>query len=333
VSGAPLGEFDLIARCFAPIAAPEALGLLDDAMSFAPLSGEDIVITKDLIVEGVHFFPDDPPASIAAKALNVNLSDLAAKGARPLGFLLGFGRPKGKSTAWLDAFASGLKQASEAGQCPLFGGDTVSAPALTLSVTAIGAVPAGGMLRRQGGNVGDAILVSGTIGDAALGLRLRLEPEADWARALPGAHRAHLLDRYLHPQPRLALAPSLRACASAAMDVSDGLVGDCDKLASRLGRVMDAGDVPLSEAANAAIRHNPALFDIALTGGDDYEVLAAVPPDRVQDFIARAGEAGIAVHRIGWLAREGAGAIWRMEDGSVRSFARRSFVHGEGGSP
>jgi thiamine-monophosphate kinase len=333
VSGEALGEFDLIARFFAPLAAPEALGLLDDAMSFSPPLGEDIVVTKDLIVEGVHFFPDDPPESIARKALDVNLSDLAAKGARPLGFLLGFGRAKGQSTAWLERFAAGLKQASEAGGCPLFGGDTVSAPVLTLSVTAIGAVPQGGMRHRQGGREGDAIIVSGTIGDAALGLQLRLTPDADWARALAPEHRAFLLDRYLHPQPRLGLRNALLNYATGAMDVSDGLVGDCDKLAMRFGREMEIASVPLSPAARAAIRLNPVLLDIALTGGDDYEVIATVYPESVADFIARAGEAGIAISRIGRLTREGGGMRWRMEDGSVRPFARRSFVHVQGGGP
>lgn len=323
----PLSEFDLIARYFAPLAGPGGLGLTDDAACITPPPNHDLVITKDMLIAGVHFFPDDPPRAIAQKALRVNLSDLAAKGARPLGFLLGLGLPKATPEAFIAAFAAGLAEDAREFACPLLGGDTVSAPALTLSVTAFGAVPQGRMLKRQGGMPGDALYVTGTIGDAALGLQLRLNPEAAWAKALPEPHHEALLARYLMPQPRLALAPVLIRHASAAMDISDGLVGDCDKLAAHLGRSMEIAAVPLSEAVRAAIALDPALRDIALTGGDDYELLIAVPPAATTPFEREAAQAGIGFKKIGVLTAKTGKNLWREADGAVHAFASRSYTH------
>lgn len=324
---APLSEFDLIARLFAPMAGAGGLGLLDDAALLKPAPGMDLVLTKDALVEGVHFFADDPPEAIARKALRVNLSDLAAKGARPVGFLLALGRGARQDDAWLAGFAAGLAADSRDFAAPLLGGDTVRAAGAFFSVTAIGAVPEGRMVRRQGGAPGDLLYVSGTIGDAALGLRLRLEPAANWALALAPEHRDFLLDRYLHPRPRMALAPVLLAHASAAMDISDGLVGDCDKLAAHLGRRIAVEAVPLSPAARAAIAGEPHLLDIALTGGDDYEILAAVPPAKATAFEAEALRSGVGVVKIGVLSSADSGAEWRMGNGSSRDFADRSYRH------
>lgn len=322
-----LSEFELIARYFAPMAGEGALGLLDDAAILAPRKGFDLVITKDAIVEGVHFFPHDPPASIARKALRVNLSDLAAKGATPRGFLLALGRGKRQDTAFFEAFAPALAEDSRAFGCALLGGDTVKTEQAFFSITAFGEVPSGQMVRRQGGTAGDALYVTGTIGDAALGLRLRLEPDSAWALALNPEHRAVLLDRYLHAQPRLALAPALLAHASAAMDISDGLVGDCDKLAAGLGRTLSIAQVPLSEAARAAIALEPSLLELALTGGDDYEILAAVPPAKEPRFVKEALRAGVSVARIGQLDGVGMETRWLDPDGRPRAFARRSYTH------
>ncbi|MDF9864594.1 thiamine monophosphate kinase [Methylorubrum pseudosasae] len=201
------GEEALIARYFAPLSGPGAEGLRDDAASLTPTPGHDLVVTADAIVAGVHYFPDDPPGSISSKVLGVNLSDLAAKGATPRGFLLTLALPDDWTEAWLAGFAEGLGEASRAHGCPLLGGDTVRSggPAL-IGVTAFGEVPAGAILRRQAARAGDRLCVSGTIGDAALGLALRLAPDP----ALAPVHRDALLDRYLHPRPRLALAPVLR---------------------------------------------------------------------------------------------------------------------------
>lgn len=321
------GEFELIAEFFAPLAGEGAFGLLDDAACLAVPPGESLVITKDMLVEGVHFFADDSPRSIARKALGVNLSDLAAKGARPLGFVLGFGRTAHQTRDWCRDFAQGLGMMAREAVCPLLGGDTVNAPRLTLSVTAFGLVPAGSMVPRQGGKPGDIVYVSGTIGDAALGLKLRREPESSWARALDEAQRAHLMDRYLLPRPRLALASLLRAHASAAMDVSDGLVGDCDKLASSLGGRFEIARVPLSDAVKNAHAAEPSLLGTALTGGDDYEILCAVPPDRACDFVAEARAAGVDVTKIGVLGEAGASKLWLDAFGQEHAFAQRSYTH------
>lgn len=323
----PLSEFDLIAKLFAPMAGEGGLGLLDDAALLKPAPGMDLVLTKDALVEGVHFFAGDAPASIARKALRVNLSDLAAKGARPIGFLFALGRGQRQDDAWLTDFAGGLAADSRDYAVPLLGGDTVRTAQAFFSVTAVGEVPEGRMVRRQGGAPGDVLYVSGTIGDAALGLKLRLEPEAAWARRLAPAHRAFLLDRYLHPRPRLALAPGLLAHASAAMDISDGLVGDCDKLAARLGRRGEIAAVPLSPAARAAVALEPALLDLALTGGDDYEILAAIPPEAAAAFETEALQSGVPVVKIGVLSFADSGAEWRMGNGSSRDFANRSYRH------
>lgn len=324
---APLSEFDLIARYFAPMAGESALGLLDDAAYLTPSEGCDLVLTKDALVEGVHFFPDDPPASIAAKALRVNLSDLAAKGARPCGFLLALGRGPRQDDAWLEEFARILGMNAKAFGIPLLGGDTVKTGQAFFSITAIGEVPKGRMVRRQGGNPGDILFVSGTIGAAALGLQLRLKPQAKWARALDEKHRAHLLDRYLHPQPRVNLAPLLLEYASAAMDISDGLVGDAEKLAQGLGREIRIADIPLSVAVWAAVAAEPALLDTALTGGDDYEIIAAVPPEKADEFSEKALLSGIPVAKIGQLHPAGSGQRWIAADGTARHFKHRSYRH------
>jgi len=324
------GEFELIARHFAPLAAEGGLGLLDDAAALAPPPGHDLVLTCDALVAGVHFFADDPPGAIARKALRVNLSDLAAKGAAPLGFLLTLGLPPALDEPFVAAFAEALGQDGADFGCPLYGGDTVKAPGgLFLSITIFGAVPQGRMVRRMAGEPGDVIYVSGTIGDAALGLQARLNPEAAWLRAIAPAHRAHLLDRYLHPQPRTALAPAVLAHARAAMDVSDGLIGDCAKLGAgaRLGRLCRVADVPLSEAARAALEFAPALRETVLTGGDDYEILAAVPVEAAPAFEAAAAEAGVPVTTIGELGVAGAPHRWIDESGRDVTFARQSFTH------
>src|SRR5271165_737136 len=211
-------EDELIARFFAPYAGPAALGLRDDAALLSPPPGCDLVLTTDALVAGVHFFADDPPQSIARKALRVNLSDLAAKGARPLGFLLSLALPPDWTEPWLNAFAAGLASDAKTYDCPLAGGDTVATPGpLTLSITAYGAVPAGRMALRSGVKAGDRLYVTGTIGDAAIGLGIR----AGKGPGLPQAEREYLLGRYLTPQPRVALAKAMSVYAHGGIDVSD----------------------------------------------------------------------------------------------------------------
>ncbi|MEF3366980.1 thiamine-phosphate kinase [Methylocystis sp. 9N] len=274
-------EDEIIARVFAPIAGVGALGLKDDAALLDPVK-EPLVLTTDMVVAGVHFFADDPPALIAKKALRVNLSDLAAKGAEPIGFLLSLALPDDWTNSWLEAFAAGLAEDARAFRAPLIGGDTTATPGpLTISITALGR--ASRFVPRDGARAGDAIYVTGTIGDAALGLAVRRDQAL--AQRLSPEARDDLIRRYLLPKPRLDLAPWLRANAGAAMDISDGLAGDLAKLAraSRTSAIVDLPSVPLSEAARAAIALDAALFETAITGGDDYEILftaapAAVPP-------------------------------------------------------
>jgi thiamine-monophosphate kinase len=304
-------EDELIARFFAPLAGSAGLGLADDAACLTPPAGQALVLTTDMLVEGVHFFADDPPEAIAKKALRVNLSDLAAKGAEPLGFLLSLALPQAWTEAWLARFAAGLGEDAKAYGCPLLGGDTVkSAGALTLSITALGTVPEGGFVPRPGVAAGDLIYVTGTIGDAALGLKIhRAEAcDQDWIAALDAAAKAHLQARYLLPQPRLGLRDAVRHYAHAGMDVSDGLAGDLAKMLRLTGLTAEiaVGDVPLSEAAGLAVAKQPALIVPILSGGDDYEILCALAPAKAADFEAAAKAAGVAVTPIG-RARRGLG--------------------------
>jgi thiamine-monophosphate kinase len=323
------GEFELIARHFAPMAGAGALGLLDDAGLLRPARGYEIVVTVDALVAGVHFFPDDPPASIACKALAVNLSDLAAKGAKPEGFVLALALPKGWDEAWLTGFASGLAAIAAESGCPLIGGDTVSTSGpLTLSITAFGSVPAGRMVLRSGAKPGDLVLVSGSIGDGALGLKVHGPDSPAWVSRMSEADRGFLADRYLHPQPRLALAVALQEHATAAMDVSDGLVGDLAKLlkASGVGADIDLDAIPLSAAARAAIMADPALAELAWTGGDDYEILCTASQGEYPALVAAAEAAGLALTRIGHVT-DAAGVATFREGGRPRSFAQGSFAH------
>ncbi len=321
------GEDDFIARHFAPFAGPGALGLRDDAALIAPPPGAEIVLTADAVVAGVHFLPDDPPADIARKALRVNLSDLAAKGATPLGFLLTLALPRDFDDADVAEFATGLREDARDYKCALLGGDTVSTPGpLTVSITALGAVPAGRMVPRGGAGEGDAIFVSGAIGDAALGLlALRNDPRLS---NLASKARGELVARYRRPQPRTFLIRALRECASAAMDVSDGLVGDLAKMLGLAGLSVSvaAAKVPVSGSGQEALKSSPELLPTMLTGGDDYEVLCAVPKDRVARFERLAEQAGVPVARIG-TTRRGGETTFQDEAGETMRLARTSWSH------
>jgi thiamine-monophosphate kinase len=320
------GEDRLIARFFKPLAtAPGALALTDDAAFVTPPPGCDLVLTTDMIVGGVHFLPDDPAEMIARKAMRVNLSDLAAKGATPLGFLVSLALPRDIDETWLAGFAAGLKADADAYRCPLYGGDTTRTPGpVTVSVTMAGTLPSGRMVKRAGAKAGDRVYVSGTIGDAALGLVV----QQDGTRKLSDTARKHLIDRYRLPQPRNALAEAVRTHASAAMDVSDGLAGDLAKLCrvSGVAARIDAGRVPLSDAARGLIASDAALLEAAITGGDDYEIVCTIPADKVSSFEKAAAAAGVAVTAIGEIA-SGQGLDLRGPDGAPMKLRRASFSH------
>jgi thiamine-monophosphate kinase len=322
----PSGEDRLIAKYFAPIATdPGALGLSDDAAFLKPPPGCELVLKTDAIIGGVHFFKDDAPQSVAGKALRVNLSDLAAKGAKPLGFLLSLALPKDIGDDWLAGFAEGLRGDALLFSCPLFGGDTDRTPGpIMISIAMVGSVPEGTMVRRAGARPGDRVFVSGSIGDAALGLALR--KGAQWK--LSDAHSRHLTSRYLLPQPRNALSEVVRTHATAAMDVSDGLVGDFTKLCRVSGVAADiaADKVPLSEAARAVIAAEPAMLETALTGGDDYEIICTVPAAKAESFRTAAQAAHVAVTEIGGI-KAGEGARFLDAAGKSLAFMHTSFSH------
>lgn len=321
-------EDELIGRFFAPLAGEGAFGLRDDAAVVHPKPGHDLVVTVDAIVAGVHFFADDHPRSIAAKALAVNLSDLAAKGAAPLGFVLALALPSDWTVDWLEHFATGLGTAAALAGCALLGGDTVRTPGpLTVSITVFGSVPEGRMVRRTGASAGDRLYVSGSIGDAVFGLRLR---SGAWTPTeVSAAHRADLIDRYRHPRPRLALAPVLLAHANGAMDISDGLIGDAAKMMAASGTAgqIDLRTMPLSEAASALIAADPDALLAAAAGGDDYEILAAVPPARCAAFEADAASAGVRVTAIGEVTDGPPGLNVLGSAGHAISVAQGSFSH------
>lgn len=307
-------EFDLIARYFAPLAegAPGALGLTDDAAIVDLPAGARLIAAADALVAGIHFPADDPPDAIARKIVRVNLSDLAAMGARPLGLLLTAVFPRDIDAAWLEGFAAGLGADVEEFGAPLIGGDTVAGDGpLSLSLTALGTVPGEAVLTRAGAEIGDGIYVSGTIGDGALGL----EAVQGGLASLHGAERDYLIDRYRLPRPRLALGERLLGLAHAAIDVSDGLVADLGHVCecSHTGARIEAGAVPLSPAGRAALEGDPALLRAVLTGGDDYELLFTAAPEHDDALAVLSRELGLEITRIGTVTEVGgpgeAGAV------------------------
>jgi thiamine-monophosphate kinase len=282
-------EFALIARHFRPLAGPGALDLQDDAAVLAPPPGRELVLTVDAMVAGVHFLPDDPPDLVARKLLRVNLSDLAAKGATPLGYLMTVSTPRATPDEWFAGFADGLARDQREFGITLLGGDTTSTPGpISLSLTAIGHVAPGRAVHRAGATPGDGIWVTGTIGDGALGLAV--------ARGRIADPTGILLSRYRLPQPRTGMA--IAGVASAGMDISDGLVQDLGHIcrAGSVAATIDATVVPLSDAARAV---GPDWLTTCLTGGDDYELLLAVPPPREAALRRAATAIDVAVTRIG----------------------------------
>lgn len=321
------GEFELIARYFAPLArgSPGALDLLDDAATLSVAPGHELVVTTDAIVAGVHFLIDDPPETVGCKALGVNLSDLAAKGARPIAYLLDAVFNREVEERWIAAFAAGLGAAQDDYGIALIGGDTAATPGpTTLAITALGEVRAGTMLKRSAGKPGDDVYVSGTIGDAALGLDACRGAFA----GLSPAARAALEDRYRRPRPRVALGPALVGIARASIDISDGLIADLGHVAraSRCRAVIEAGRVPLSAAAQEALRLTPAARPRVLGGGDDYELLFTAPAAAAERLARLAGELGLPLTAIGKLTA-GEGVAVLDEAGREIALDRGGWQH------
>ena len=310
-------EFSLIARHFRPLAGPGALDLRDDAALLRPPPGRELVLTVDAMVAGVHFLPDDPPDLVGRKLLRVNLSDLAAKGATPLCYLMTVSTPRGTPDDWYAGFAAGLAQDQATYGVTLLGGDTTSTPGpVSLSLTIIGHVAPGQAVHRFGARAGDDIYVTGTIGDGALGLAVAQ------GRLTDGT--GYLLDRYRLPRPRVGLA--IAGIATASMDVSDGLVQDLGHICrtSNLGATLNAASVPLSPAARRA---GPDWLVTCLTGGDDYEVLMAVPPERSVALHQAAAAIGTTVTRIGSFHAQPLGVSVKGADGEPMTVQAGGWSH------
>ena len=320
-------EFNLIETLFAPLAReiPEALELKDDAALLSSSPGHELVVTTDALVAGIHFHTDDPPDLIGRKLLRVSVSDLASMGAEPYVYLLTVVVPPECEESWLERFAAGLAQDQETFGIHLLGGDTVSTSGpLVLSLTAFGKVPTGGALRRSGASEGEDIWVSGTIGDAALGL-MAMHGELN---VLGEQDRATLRDRYLLPQPRVGLGTALRGIGSSCIDVSDGLVADLGHVcqASGVRGEVQFSCIPLSEPARAALTVDPRLAESILSGGDDYEILFTAMPQSRGAVLQVAGESGVDVARIGQM-RNGSGVVILDAENAEMALTTAGYTH------
>lgn len=319
------GEFEMIARFFAPLAATYrgALKLTDDAAIIDTSDGLDRVVTSDAMIEGVHFLKSDPPRRAARKALRVNLSDLAAMGAVPEAYTLVLQVPQDYDDDWIGEIAQGLKEDQAQFGIALIGGDTVSADApAVLSITAIGKIEPGRALRRSGAGAGDDIYVTGTIGDAKLGLDILREAAGTQLRE---TDRQAAIDRYQLPEPRTAVGETLVGVASACIDVSDGLVADAHHLAEESGLQarLALHKVPWSSAVDSSPDYPEKARVIA---GDDYELLFTAPAGRRDAVAGVARDTGVRVTRIGRMSR-GDGVLVVDDAGDPVTFERTGYQH------
>ena len=315
-----MNEFQLISRFFDRPAPGAVLGVGDDAAILAPAPGMELVVTTDMLVEGRHFFAGTDPASLGHKALAVNLSDIAAMGARARWATLAVALPAADE-AWLAAFSRGFFALADCHGVDLVGGDTTRGP-LTLSVTLIGEVPAGQAIRRDGAAAGDDIWVSGALGGAALAVASRYgrAPEAG-AGAIRDAAR-----RLDWPEPRLRLGERLRGLASAALDVSDGLAGDLAHLCERSGVAAELwlSALPCAEALLPLRSSAPALF---AAGGDDYELCFTAPRARRAAIEALSAELGLQLSRVGRVVAGEGVRLLDAPDGAPVLLTHTSYDH------
>lgn len=323
-------ETELIQAIFAPLSeqAEGALGLWDDAALFRPVAGVDLVLTSDMSVAGVHFLESGDPADIGYRALAVNVSDLIAKGAEGGGYLLSLALPKPLGRDWLARFADGLRDAQAQYDCVLLGGDTVSTTGpLTISIAATGAVPTGQMVLRSRARAGDRVYVTGTIGDAAAGLNvLQAAEDSRYAKCIDDTEQ--VASRYWRPDLCPQVIPALREFANAAMDISDGLVGDFAKLckASGVGGVLRAADVPLSSPVRRLIEAGLLAWETVLTGGDDYQVLVCVSEESADAFEEAAERDRAPIQLIGQIDGQQGVRVLDAQNHELQ-LASRSFDH------
>ena len=319
-------ELAIIDRYLRPLSGEGALDFRDDAGLLSVPPDCDLVVTSDTIARDVHFLAD-PADTIAQKALRVNLSDLAAKGATPLAYILNLALTPDIDEAWLAAFSDGLRKDQTRFATSVLGGDTIVVQdRLVISITAFGTVPKGGMVRRTGAKAGDLLFVTGAIGASDLGLALLKGEHGPWT-GLPESEREVLVRRYRVPEPRTTLAPALLEFASAAMDVSDGLVGDCDKLSAASGcsAIIEAEAVPLPPGLTNS--DDAKLVARLLTAGEDFEILAAVSVENAEAFRRAAQVAGVPLALIGML-KDGTEPTKVLFQGHPLRLSRRAFVHG-----
>lgn len=325
-----MSEFDYIRDALAPLAGPEGLGLLDDAALLSPPDGCDLVLTKDTMVEGVHFPMGARGADTAERLIRTNLSDLAAKGADPLGYMLSLAFPRDMTAAHRLAFAKGLKTAQDTfPPLTLFGGDTVVTDGLmVVTATLIGTVPKGAMVRRSGAKAGDDVWMSGWIGDSAMGLKHVLSQKIEPPPT--GADIWRWEEAYLRPQPRLSLRDLLRAHANACADISDGLLADSGHIARASGveLSLNFGHIPLSEATQrwAFKQDDPIAAKRALlSAGDDYELVFTADPSSRQ-AVQSASTAALPLTRVG-RALEGQGVTLRAAGGDIMDVSGAGYQH------
>lgn len=320
-----IGEFERIRRFFAPLAGPGGLGLRDDAAVVDCRAGHRLVVTADAIVAGVHYLPADPPEGVARKLLRVNLSDLAAMGARPLHYVLTTALPRELGAEWLARFAAGLGEDQRLFGIDLLGGDSVATtgPAV-LSLTAVGEIEAGREVRRSGAEPGDIVWVSGTIGDAFLGLSLL----RGTFFALTPEHRDYLVQRFQIPDPRTELGPLLPGVAHAMIDISDGLLADLGHICetSRVAAAVELARVPLSPAARAIVEGDPGICRRLVAGGDDYELLFTTPPDGVEAVASLSNRLAVPITAVGTI-EAGAGVRLVAADGRVIPVEGTGYRH------
>jgi thiamine-monophosphate kinase len=326
------GEFELIERYFRPLAKafPGAFGLNDDAAVIAPPPDHELVAKTDAVVAGVHFLPDDPADLVAHKALRVNLSDLAAKGAVPRAYMLDLMLSRTVTEEWIAKFVYGLARDQERYGVHLIGGDTNATPGpLTVAVMAFGDIERGRMIRRSTACSGDTVFVTGSVGDAALGL----EVLRGQAPNLDASAASFLVDRYRLPQPRVTLGHRLLGLANAAIDVSDGLLADLRHLceASNVSAVIETLRVPLSAAARAAIGADPRRLATVLGGGDDYEILFTAPPTAASALAQLSRELAVPITAIGRVEAAPIGSKPQVmildESGKPLAFDREGWTH------
>ncbi len=318
-----MGEFELISRYFANCGAKRSdatLGVGDDGAVLQVRDGYDLVVTTDTMVVGTHFFPDDEPRALGHKLVAVNVSDLAAMGAEPAWLSLALTLPA-VDEAWLSAFAAGLSETADYYQCQLVGGDTTRGP-MSLTMVAKGTVPRGKALTRSGAKVGDYIYVTGTLGDAALGLKL-----CQGLHEVSKKHQSHILQRFHYPSARVALGQALRNLASSAMDLSDGLYSDIQHILKRsnVGASIDVSRLPLSQALRDSCDTSTAL-QLALSGGEDYELLFTVPEARRGSLDVLLSPYGIPVTCIGRITGV-AGKLELKQGDQAFDYQHQGFVH------